>query len=90
MTIVMFFLLLAMVAFNFAEEIKKPDPNASADEQANANAKFKRTRDLFYSKTNKELRAKWQAEKEAIKAAEAERRAQEAQDKGEGQVKVKF
>lgn len=87
---IMGFLLLAIVSLSFVDEAEAPDPDASAYEPANENTKFKRTRNMFYSKKNKELRAKWRAEREAKKAADIERRAQEAQDKGEGQFTVKF
>jgi|GEM_PF-3103458 len=65
---------------------KEPSPNVSAYE----NAEFKRNEDVFNSKENQEIRAKKLVEEEAIKAAEAKKKAEEAQDKGEGQVKLEF
>ena len=83
-------LLFAMFVYSFAEEKNGPDPSVSAYEHANENAKFKRSRALFNNKENQEIRAQRLAEKEAKEAAEAKKKAEEAQDKGEGQVKVKF
>lgn len=93
MMVIMCSLLLAMPVLSFAkdkEEKKEPDPNVSAYEHANEKAKFKRTKDEFNSKANKKIRAKKLAEKKAAEAAEAKKKAEEAKDKGEGQVKVKF
>ena len=65
---------------------KEPDPNVSAYE----NAEFKRDGDVFNSKENQEIRAERLAEEEAVETAEAKKKAEEAQDKGEGQVKMRF
>lgn len=80
-------LLLAMPVLSFAGKKKEPTPNVSAYEHANENAKFKRDGKVFNNKTNKKIRAKKRAKKEAV---EEKKEAEEAQDKGEGQVKVKF
>ena len=65
-------------------------PNMSAYEHAHENAKFKRTRDLFYNEENKEARDEKLTEKKAEKEAEIKKKAEEAQDKGEGQFKLEF
>lgn len=65
---------------------KEPNPKVSAAE----NAKFKRNSEEFNSLENQEFRAKKLAEEEAAEAAEAKNKEEESQDKGEGQVKVKF
>ena len=83
-------LLLAMPVLSFAQEKGEPNPNASAYEHANENARFKRNEEVFNNKANKKIRAKRLTEKKAEEAAEAKKKAEEAQDKGEGQVKVRF
>lgn len=83
-------LMLAMTVLSFAKEKKEPGRNLSANELVNEKAKFKRTRSLFNNKANKEIRAKRLAEKQAAEAEEAKKKVEEAQDKGEGQVKVQF
>ena len=80
-------LLLSMPVLSFANEEKEPHPSASAYEHANENAKFKRDDVVFNNKANKAIRAKKLAKKEA---AEAKKKVDEVQDKGEGQFKVKF
>lgn len=90
MMVMMCFLLLAMAVISFAEEKKGPDPSISAYKYANENAEFKRSRDFFNNKANKEIRAKKLAQKESEEAEENEKAQEEAQDKGEGQVKVRF
>ena len=65
---------------------KEPGPNVSAYE----NAEFKRDGEVFNNQENQEIRAQKLAEEEAKKAAEAKQKAEGAQDKGEGQVKVEF
>lgn len=80
-------LLLAASTLGFAQNKKQPHPSLSAYEHANENAKFKRDGNVFNNKTHKEIRVKRLAEKEAKKAI---KKVAEAQDKGEGRVKVKF
>lgn len=65
---------------------KQSSPSASVDE----NAMFKHSEEVFNNKENKTHRAKKRAEKEAVKVVEEQKKEDEAQDKGEGQVKVKF
>lgn len=65
---------------------KEPNPKVSASE----NAEFKRDSEEFNSLENQELRARKLAEEVAIKAAEIKSKKEEAQDEGEGQVKMKF
>jgi hypothetical protein len=67
--------------------IMDPDP---AYQRANEKAGLKRSGKAFNSEANKKFRAKMLAEKKAAEAVEAEQKAEDAQDKGEGQVKVKF
>lgn len=74
--------LLVISVLSF-DEVKRE----SNCEQANDNARFNCNKDLFNNEANKEIRAKRLAEKEA---AEEKKKAEEAQDKGEGQFKVKF
>lgn len=88
--VIMCSLLFAMPVLGFAMGKREPDPDISAYDYANENARFKRSEDRFNSKANKKIRAKELAEKEAAEAAEAKKKAEEAQDKGEGQFKVKF
>jgi len=89
-TVITFFLLFAAPVFSFAQEKNQPDVNMSAYEHANENAKFNRTRTLFYSKRQKDIRAKKAKRLAEEKAAEEKKKAEEAQDKGEGQFKIKF
>lgn len=65
----------------------QPDPSASAYEHANENSKFKRNRDVFNNKANKAIRAQKRVDKEDAKT---KKKTEEIQDKGEGQVNVKF
>lgn len=83
-------LWLAMAVISFAEEKNGPDLSVSAYKYANENAEFKRNRDFFNNKANKEIRAQRLAQKAAEEAEEKEKAEEEAQDKGEGQVKVMF
>ena len=85
--VIMCFLLFTMPIFSFAKEKKEPNPSVSAYEHANENAKFKRDGGVFNNKAHKEIRAKKLAEK---KAKKAKKKVEDAQEKGEGQVKVKF
>ncbi|MFA5059197.1 MAG: hypothetical protein WC676_01020 [Candidatus Omnitrophota bacterium] len=80
-------LLFSVSVLGFARNEKSPRPNMSAYEHANEKAKFKRTRDEFNSKKNKEIRAEKIAEKEVIKE---EKKKEASQDNGKGQFKVKF
>ncbi len=80
-------LLLVIPVLSFAKEKKEPNPNASAYEHANENAKFKRDGNTFNNKANKKGKAKKQAEKEL---PEAKKKVETGQDKDEGQVKLKF
>lgn len=80
-------LFLVMPVSSFADEKKAPGPNESAYEHADENARFKSNKKWFNSKERKRIRAKRLAEKEA---AETKKKAEEAQDKGEGQFKIKF
>ncbi len=75
--VMMCFLLVAMPAL----------ASLSTYERAHENARFKRDGEVFNNRAHKEIRAKRRAEKEAKKA---KKKVEEAQDKGEGQVKVKF
>lgn len=65
-------------------------PNLAAYEKANERAKFKRGQEIYDNKENKKIRAKELAEKEAANEEEIKKKFEEAHDKGEGQVKVKF
>ncbi len=87
MMIVMCSFFLGMPFLSFAEEKNGPNPSASAYEHANENAKFKRDGEVFNTKANKKIRAKKLTKK---KKAQAKKKTEEAEDKGEGQVKVKF
>ncbi len=88
--VIMCALLLAMPVLSFSEKKNGPNPNASAYEHANENARFKRNGDVFNNKKNKAKRARKLAKKKAAAAVEEKKKAEEAQDKGEGQVKLKF
>ncbi len=63
---------------------------SSAQERADEKAQFKRTKDVFKGKENKEFRAKMKAEEKTEKKAEATQLMEDSQNKGEGQVKVEF
>ena len=90
MMVMMCSLWLAMAVISFAEEKTEPDPSVLGYKYANENAEFKRSRDFFNNKANKEIRAQRLAQKESEEAEEKEKAEDEAQDKGEGQVKVRF
>jgi len=69
---------------------KAPDPNASAYERANENARFKRSGEVFNNKANKKIRSRRRAEDRAAETVEEKKQEEEAQDDGYGQVDVKF
>ena len=75
-----------------SRELKENDSgsNMSVYERVRENAKFKRSKDQFNSKTDKKIRTEKKAEKKAAEAVETKKKTEEAQDKGEGQFKVKF
>ena len=85
--LMMCFLLLATLAFTFAEKKKDRGPRMPAAEYAKENEAFKRNRAIFNNEANTEIRAKSLAEKAS---AEEKMRMEAIDDKGEGQVKVKF
>jgi len=66
------------------------NPSKTAYEQNQENAKFKRDEAVFNNKANTKIRAKKEAKREVADEVEAKKKVEEAQDKGEGQVKVKF
>ncbi len=79
--------LLSTTVLSFAEEKTMPDQKIPRSEQAKEKAKFKHSGEVFNNKAHKKSRAKKLARK---KAAEEKKKLQESEDKGEGQVKVKF
>jgi len=83
-------LLLVMPAMSFAEKGEASKPSVSAYEHANEKARFKRSGEVFNSKANKKIRAKKRADKKIVEAKKEAKKDQDKQDKGEGQVKVKF
>jgi hypothetical protein len=83
-------LLFAVPVPGFAMGKREAGSDMPAYDHADEKARFKRSEDQFNSEVNKNISAEKQAEKEAAEAAEARKKAEEAQDKGEGQFKVKF
>ena len=67
-------LVLALSVLSFTKEKKDSDPNMLVTEHANENVKFEHDQDLLNNETN----------------TEDEKKAEEGQDKGEGQIKIKF
>lgn len=83
--VIMCSLLLGMPVLSLAEEKKDLAPDVLMYAYSNENAKFRHHRDLFNTKVDKGIRAQKLAEKKAAK-----KKAQEAQDKGEGQISIRF
>ncbi|MBF0385478.1 MAG: hypothetical protein HQL27_06360 [Candidatus Omnitrophica bacterium] len=90
MMAIMFSLLFAMPVLGLAEGKNGPKPSESAYKHADENAKFQRNRAVFNNKKNKIKRAKKRVKKKSVVEAEAKKKIEEAQDKGKGQVKLKF
>ncbi|MBF0123341.1 MAG: hypothetical protein HQL21_08075 [Candidatus Omnitrophica bacterium] len=66
---------------------KQSNRGSKSKVTASEKARFNHNRDEFNNKENKEIRAEELADKEA---AETKKKVDEAQDKGEGQVNIKF
>lgn len=69
---------------------KEPNLNASKFVSADENAEFKRDGAVYNNKANRKIRAKQAQELAEQEAADAKKKAEVKEDKGEGQVKVKF
>jgi len=69
------------------KDAKGPDPDGSAYKHANENARFKRGGVVYNNDANKEIRAQQRVEE---RKEEIKKKTEKMQDKGEGQVKVKF
>lgn len=64
--------------------------NATSDDQANKNAKFKRSNEVFNNKETKKIRTEMKVEKDVSETAEEKKKEEEAQDDGYGQFDIKF
>ena len=80
-------LVLAVSILGFTQANKKGESSMPVCDQIDENERFECHRELFNNKENTELRAEKAAAKEAT---EVKNKADAAQDKGEGQFKVKF
>ncbi len=80
-------LVLGVSILGFTKANKKGYSSLPVCDQIDENERFECERDQFNNKENTELRAERTAAKEAKKVKD---KADAAQDKGEGQFKVKF